>query len=152
MRSVLLVGLWLIVGSGCGGDDDDDDGGAVAGRGGSGGSGQNVACEPGGGGACQNDGDCPHVRSGEARTASQSCGLGCQQDEDPGTCAVSCIVGEVDMSQQCAACYAALVGCASSNCLAPCAADPASAACNQCQVDSGCRATFDDCSGLTTAP
>jgi hypothetical protein len=95
--------------------------------------------------------DCPAVTSGEARTASQSCGLGCQQDDDPGACAVGCIVRDVEVSQQCATCYAALVGCASENCLAPCAADPASTACNDCQVESGCRGDFDACSGLTTA-
>jgi hypothetical protein len=151
MKSIWMIGIAFAAATGCGGDDDDD-GGAAAGRGGSGGSSQNVACDPGGAGACQNAMDCPKVTSGEARTVSQSCGLGCQQDEDPGACSVGCIVRDAEVSQACAACYAGLVGCASSNCLAPCAADPTSTACNQCQVDSGCRTQFDECSGLTTAP
>jgi hypothetical protein len=149
MKTVWIIGLMAVAG-GCG--DDDDDGAPGAGRGGTGGTGQNVACEPGAGGACQNATDCPKVTSGEARTASQTCGLGCQQDDDPGTCAVACIVQDTSISQGCATCYATLVGCASMNCLQPCAADPASAACNQCQIESGCRGQFDACSGLTTAP
>lgn len=134
--------------SACGGDDDDD--GNNAGSGGTGGGG-NVACTPGAGGACQNATDCPKVESGEARGKSQTCGLGCQQDDDPGTCAVSCIVMEAAITQACAVCYATLVGCASENCLASCAADPTSAACNQCQIDSGCRSAFDSCSGLDSS-
>jgi hypothetical protein len=150
MKRAFFVGIVLVTGAlsgtGCG-DDDGDDGGNA----GTGGSGMNVECTPGGGGACQNDTDCVVVENGEARTTAQTCGLGCQQDPDPGMCAVGCIVGEIDISQGCAACYAALVGCASQNCLAECGADPASDECNDCQVDSGCRGNFDTCSGLTTA-
>jgi hypothetical protein len=136
--------------SACGSDDDDPDDGS-GGTGGTGG-GANVTCTPGGGGACQNDTDCPKVESGEARSTAQTCGLGCQQDDDPATCSVGCIVRDAQISAGCAACYAALVGCASQNCLAPCAADPRSAACNQCQIDSGCRDNFDSCSGLDSSP
>jgi hypothetical protein len=80
------------------------------------------------------------------------CGMSCLQDADPGMCAVGCIVADVEISQGCAVCYATLVGCAFDNCLAECGSDAASAECNQCQIDSGCRASFDSCSGLTTAP
>jgi hypothetical protein len=144
----IVLGMTAFAGVGCGDDDgDDDDGG-----GGTGGSGMNVECTPGNGGACQNEMDCPSVESGEARTSAQTCGLGCQQDAEPATCAVTCIVGDTGMSVACSSCYAALVGCASQNCLAECGADPASDACNQCQIDAGCRSDFDDCSGLETAP
>ena len=149
MHRFLLSVAWLCAAiasvNACGGDDADD-----GGSGGTGGS-VNVACTPGAGGACQNATDCPKVESGEARMTSQTCGLGCQQDDDPATCAVGCIVREAEISQGCAVCYATLVGCASENCLAQCAADPASAACNQCQVDSGCRGNFDSCSGLDSS-
>lgn len=149
LANASMVLAFTLVAAACGGDDDDDSNQNTAGTGG--GGNQNVACEPSDDGACTNEGDCPKVRSGEARMASQSCGLGCQQDDNPGMCAVSCIVQETQISQGCAVCYATLVGCASENCLAACAADPTSAACNQCQVDAGCRADFDSCSGLTTA-
>jgi hypothetical protein len=144
-----VLGMTAFVGVGCGDDDKDDKGG---GTGGTGGSGMNVECTPGAGGACQNDGDCPAVESGEARMSAQMCGLGCLQDQDPGTCAVTCIVGDTGMSVACSTCYAQLVGCASDNCVAQCANDPTAAECNQCQIDAGCRSDFDACSGLKTAP
>ena len=152
MHRILLsaAGLFAAIASmsACGSDDDDPGNGA-AGTGGTGSG--NVTCTPGGGGACQNPTDCPKVESGEARSTSQTCGLGCQQDDDPAMCSVSCIVRDAEISAGCAACYAALVGCASQNCLASCAADPTSVACNQCQIDSGCRDGFDTCSGLDSA-
>lgn len=143
--------------SACGDDDDDKNsgsgggssGGAASGSGGSGE--QNVTCTPSDKGDCTNDNDCPKVESGEIRSASQSCGLSCLQNSDPGTCAVTCIVMQTQASQACSICYATLVQCASQKCLGQCAADPTSAACDQCQIDQGCRGDFDTCSGLTTA-
>jgi hypothetical protein len=144
----------------CGDDSDDDDSGGgsggsagsasgSAGKGGTGGSGsQNVSCDPDANTTCQNDNDCEAVESGEARLSAQSCGLGCLQDDEPGECAVSCIVEETGVSAECAACYAGSVQCATENCLAECAADPASLDCNECQIDAGCRSDFNDCSGL----
>jgi hypothetical protein len=139
-------------------DDDDSDGGSggsagsssgSAGKGGSGGTGnQNVTCDPEADTACQNENDCEAVESGDARASAQSCGLGCLEDDDPGVCAVSCIVEDTDISTECATCYAGSVQCASENCLADCAADPTSDDCNQCQIDAGCRSDFNDCSGL----
>jgi hypothetical protein len=67
-------------------------------------------------------------------------------------CAVTCIVDDTGMSAECSTCYAALVACTIDNCLTECGAAPASDACTQCQIDSGCRSDFDDCSGLTTVP
>jgi hypothetical protein len=136
----------------CGDDDDDGAAGAAGASGGagSGGSG-NVSCTPSDKGACTNATDCPKVESGEIRMAAQTCGLGCLTDADPGTCAVTCIVKETSATPGCSACYAGLVKCASEMCLAECAAAPSSAACNQCQIDKGCRSTFDQCSGLTSS-
>ena len=146
----------------CGDDSDDDDstGGSAgsagsvgaagdADKGGSGGTGsQNVMCDPEADTACQNETDCDAVESGDARMSAQSCGLGCLEDDDPGTCAVSCIVEDTSISSECASCYAGSVECASENCLADCAANPASDECTQCQIDAGCRSDFNDCSGL----
>jgi hypothetical protein len=111
-----------------------------------------VSCTPSDdGGACTNDADCPKVESGEIRVSAQQCGLGCLSEDDPAVCSVACIVNETDASAACSACYAALIGCASERCLASCGADPASADCNQCQIDEGCRGEFDACSGLSSS-
>jgi hypothetical protein len=154
-RDAVLLAFSVLLASaayGCGDDGEDDDGGAgtagSAGSGGSGGSNANVSCTPGGGGACTNDDDCPKVESGEIRTSAQTCGLGCLEEDDPGPCAVTCIVMETAASPACATCYAGVVKCASDNCLAQCGADPTSDECNQCQIDAGCRTEFDACSGL----
>ena len=150
MKRAFYVGIVLATGALSGtacGDDDGDDGGNA----GTGGTGMNVECTPGGGGACQNDVDCIVVENASARMTAQSCGMDCVQNMDPGMCAVGCIVDTIEISQGCAACYAALVGCAFDFCLAQCGTDAASDECNQCQIDSGCRANFDSCSGLTTA-
>lgn len=152
----LVLAAYALPVAGCGGDDDDDDGGSGGnGTGGTSGTGMNVMCEPGAGGAdgaCLNETDCPMVEDGSLRTAAQTCGVACQSDADPATCAVGCIVDEEGSTPACSACYAALVGCAAENCLSECGAAPASAECNQCQIDEGCRGDFDDCSGLTTVP
>ena len=148
MKRAFCVGIVLatgaLLGTACG---DDDDGGNA----GTGGTGMNVECTPGGGGVCQNDVDCLVVESGDARESAQRCGMMCVQDMNPGMCAVGCIVADIEISPECAGCYAALVGCAFDNCFAECSTDAASAECNQCQMDSGCRSDFDTCSGLTTA-
>ena len=147
----LVLAAFTLPAGGCGGDDDDDDGGDDNGTGGSGGS-MNVMCTPGEDGACQNETDCPKVESGEAREVSQDCGLECQAEDDPGMCAVGCIVMDAEITQECAVCYATLVGCAAENCLAECTTAPDGDACTMCQIESGCRGGFDDCSGLTTVP
>jgi hypothetical protein len=145
MGIVLSTAAWLITGCAEEGDDGDDDDA----NGGSGGGG-NVNCDPTGDGACETDQDCPKVISGVARSTAQTCGLGCLEDADPETCSVECIVENEDMSPECAACYAGVVGCATENCLAECAENPAAEMCTQCQIDAGCRADFDTCSGLMT--
>ncbi len=163
-RHAVLLSFSVVLASaayGCGDDEDDDGGGAgtagsagssgSSGKGGSSGSGGtngNVSCAPSDDGACTNEDDCPKVETGEIRMSAQTCGLGCLEEDDPGPCAVACIVMETEASAGCAACYAGLVKCATDNCLAQCGADPASDECNQCQIDEGCRDDFDACSGL----
>ena len=152
MKRGFFVGLFLAASAlpavGCGDDDDGDDDGGTGGTGG----GMNVECTPGGDGDCQNETDCPKVESGEARMDSQTCGRSCLENPDPPTCTVGCIVQQAGITQECAVCYATLAGCAAERCLAVCSDDPAGDACNQCQIDMGCRGDFDDCSGLTTVP
>jgi hypothetical protein len=144
----VLFGAVALSAVACGDDDDDGD---DANTGGTGGGGQNVECTPGGGGACQNEDDCPAVMDGTARSAAQMCGFDCQQNDDPATCTVTCIVDTAETSAACSTCYAALVGCASEKCLVECQT-PASDACTECQIEEGCRTDFDTCSGLDTVP
>ena len=158
---------------GCGGDDDDNstsNGGSANGgepatsnggepaasnggepatnNGGAPGS-PNLSCDASLKGVCQNDMDCPFVVDGSARTKAQTCGQGCvlSGSEDP-NCARDCMLKDLDMSSECAACYADIVSCTAKNCLGQCLTAPDSEACAQCQVDKGCRGAFNDCSGL----
>src|SRR5262245_36731603 len=157
----LVLGAAALALPACGDDDEDDDGGdggggtsgtgGMAGEG-TGGGGMTVECTPGGGGACQNEMDCPAVESGEAREDTGDCGLSCLQNDDPPTCTVACVMQEAGLSMGCAVCYATLVGCATDNCLAECGTTPDAPDCTRCQIDSGCRGAYDDCSGLMTAP
>jgi hypothetical protein len=157
--------------SGCGGDDDDDDNGGNAGTGNTagktstpseGGGGTtstpgeagsaptdgNVPCDADEATTCQNETDCPFVVDGTARTTAQTCGkeqcLG-SEDED---CARDCILDALEMSSECATCYADLVNCTIDNCVVACIGDPDSDGCHECQATAGCRPTFDECSGL----
>jgi hypothetical protein len=107
----------------------------------------NVMCDPSQKGVCQNPTDCPSVASGAARMAAGMCGQGCLGNKNK-NCAVDCIVKQTSMSSGCATCYAAAVDCATKNCLAQCINDPESVECKTCQVEKGCRADFNTCSGL----
>jgi hypothetical protein len=157
-RWLTLAGAVVVMGGvafACGGDDDSGTGGAsgsgasgTGGTAGSGGGQQNVECDPSGDGVCENENDCPIVSSGEARTAAQDCGIGCVADADPDQCASDCVVAESGLSVECAACYVGIVTCSRENCLTQCLGDAAGMECMQCQVDAGCRAAFDECSGL----
>jgi hypothetical protein len=165
ISALVLVTAATLGVAGCGGDDDDDS----ANTGGTGGSGVipnggepaatggdaspsggaptgNVMCDPTEKGVCQNDMDCPFVVDGTARITAGTCGQGCIGKAE--TCSRDCIVMMLDMSAECASCYADTVNCTIMNCLAECIGDPEAQACKQCQVDKGCRAAFDECSGL----
>ena len=78
--------------------------------------------------------------------AAQGCGLGCLGDPDPGACAGACLATETGLSNGCAGCYAGVVVCSITNCLAPCAADPNSRACGDCQA-ANCNDDFNACTG-----
>lgn len=165
LKLLLPLGVGLALATACGGDDDGGSGGTNDGAGGTtgttttsgggsggmgeGGASENVDCDPEGSGVCQNDMDCPAVASGDARGASQLCGLACLEDDDPGKCSVDCIVEQAEISAACAACYTGTVACATEKCFNECAADPASDECTDCQVDQGCRSDFFECSGLS---
>jgi hypothetical protein len=163
-----IVCIALIACTACGDDDDSTpDSGTTAGTGGGGGGSgggaedggkdsggeddagfSSVSCDVLGRGACQNTRDCPIVESGEARGSASTCGISCLGDDDETDCAKTCVADETGLTTDCAECYVGIVSCSRENCLARCASDPESSACFECQVDKGCRATFDDCSGL----
>lgn len=176
MKRAISAFTWLtataLTFAACGADDDDDSGGN-AGSGnkagtsamnpGEGGGGGTPSATPGAGGAppsgnvpcdasrdttCQNETDCPFVVDGSARVAAQGCGKeDCLVSTDE-NCARDCILAQLDMSSDCASCYADFVKCTIGMCLADCISDPNSSDCLSCQVTSGCRPTFDECSGL----
>ena len=151
---VLLTAFsWCV--TGCG-DDDDDVGSEKGGQGntaGEPGSGNeagmpslNLGCDPGEANTCQNDTDCPFVLDGTARTTAQTCGKGCIGGEE--TCARDCILEDLEMTSECASCYADFVNCTIANCVGACLADPDSDGCHTCQEEKGCRPDFNTCSGL----
>jgi cysteine-rich repeat protein len=98
---------------------------------------------------CLNDAD-RAVLAGDGSSAvtdaAQGCGLGCLGDADPGACAGACVAEETGLSNECAGCYAGVVVCSITNCLAPCAADPDSRACSECQA-ANCIDDFRACTG-----
>jgi hypothetical protein len=162
--ALALVTMGSLAAAGCGGDDDDsasNTGGTSSSTGGEpsssnggepasgGASSGNVGCDPSQNGVCQNEMDCPFVVDGSARMKAQTCGQGCvisgSTDEN---CARDCMLKDLDMSTDCAGCYADIVKCTAEKCLGQCLNAPASAECAACQESEGCRAAFNDCSGL----
>jgi hypothetical protein len=152
----------------CGGDDDDDDNGGNAGTSGSSTAGTsssnggeppsssggapptgNVMCDADADTTCQNPTDCPFVENGQARITSGECGRMCllTGNMDP-ACPVDCILGEIEMTADCADCYSAATLCGIENCADECLEDPEAEVCQTCLVDAGCRSDFNDCSGL----
>lgn len=155
--------------AGCSGDDDDDTN-PTAGKGSAGGEpatnggtpgtnggepgtnggapSGNVMCDPTADGVCQNAMDCPVVVDGTARIEAGKCGQTCLSTPDDKDCSRDCILEMVAMSSDCAQCYADTVACTIMNCLGACVKDPEATACKECQVEKGCRAAFNECSGL----
>ena len=151
MKRIFSAWLVLTLGLGvsCGGDDADDGGdpGPIGGSDGAAGAPTgNVGCDAQEATTCQNEQDCPFVIDGTARVTAGMCGQGCLGEEE--SCAVECITDDLEISQECATCYAQTVACTVENCLSECLADTEAEKCKVCQVDSGCRAAFNECSGL----
>jgi hypothetical protein len=104
--------------------------------------------------ACTNDADTAVLADGGdeavAGTAGD-CGLGCLGEDGEAAqreCAITCIVADHALSNECAGCYGDIVACSIRECLAPCATDPGGEACATCQVEAGCVDAFNTCTGL----
>jgi len=176
ITALALVSVAALGIAGCSGDDDDDTSNPTAGKGSTGGepstnggepatnggtpstnggepatnggaASGNVMCDPTADGVCQNPMDCPFVVDGTARIEAGTCGKRCLGNADE-NCARDCMLETLDMSGECAQCYADTVACTIMNCLGVCINDPEADACKECQVEKGCRAAFDECSGL----
>ncbi len=104
-------------------------------------------------GACTNAADMALLDSAAKQTGvsgkAKACGLKCVSDKDPATCATTCVVKDTKLSKGCSACYVGTIMCSIKNCLASCAVDPNSKACQDCQAKNKCITTFYTCSGLT---
>jgi hypothetical protein len=175
LGSAVLVTLGLM--SGCNDDDDDTTtpgtggnggaagaatGGTPAGGGGAGGNGGEgglgglgglggglgLACDPQGDAACQNETDCPFVTSGQLQSAAYQCGENCGEEDDPEACAVECISGELDATQDCSSCYAQLVACSNEFCFPECTPNPSSQDCKDCLDVNDCSDEFAECGGI----
>jgi hypothetical protein len=75
----------------------------------------------------------------------QTCLFAGNMDE---ACPSECVLESVDMTPDCADCYADAALCGIANCAAECMTDPEATECQACIVDSGCREAFNECSGL----
>ena len=123
---------------------------------------------------CQEDNGCI-TRFEECSGESSALGNGCtgeddlaviddmtvDQDAEAATCASDnsgedepipatreCIGTETGLSPLCSNCFAKFASCSLTLCDTECSADPSSMGCEMCQVDNGCTADFDACSGL----
>lgn len=159
---VVLVSSFALFTWGCDGNDDNDDDSKDTGTqtedagdandGGTENTNQNVTCDPSGDGKCQNEADCPIIEKGTARQTATQCGMGCLGVEDPTECSEACVVEQTGLTDDCTACYVGIVDCTFEKCASACSNDSGSLDCFNCQVDEGCRETFNTCSGLPESP
>lgn len=86
----------------------------------------------------------------QARLHATDCGLASLSLCEPDVAAVTCMLEKrgVPLSKTCASCYGDIVLCTIDKCIQRCISDPAAEDCKACQVEKGCQAAFDVCSGL----
>ena len=122
-------------------------GGANAGTGGVAadlGDGGLVAPDAGPTGACDNEGDKALIDSGDVDKQSDICGRMCILNGPD--CTVMCMTKAIDVSPECALCFAKIVQCSAANCAIMCFADSEGMPCRSC-VDAMCTPAFHACSG-----
>lgn len=95
-------------------------------------------------GACENATDCMLIESGDVDRESDRCGRMCILNG--AECTVMCMTDAIDVSAECARCFADIVQCSSLNCALMCFADSAGMPCRDC-VDTMCGPAFDACTG-----
>ena len=99
-----------------------------------------------GSGACTNAADQEIIGSTDVAAEARTCGLAAI-GKPPGS-ATPCIVAATGLTEACAGCYGGTVDCTIANCIGDCAADPSGQPCSDCQVEKGCIAAFEECSGV----
>ncbi len=124
-------------------------GGGTGGDGGNGGNGGDTGGGGNGGGglpsdACTNADDLAIVCDPAFGDEVGDCARGASGDP---TGTSECLVTETGVSADCASCYGAVTGCILVNCIAQCATEPDSQACEDCQVENGCDTLQADCTG-----
>ncbi len=97
--------------------------------------------------ACNNEGDLAILQTVDVEGQAGTCGLGCITDPNRVMCASDCVSNATGLSAGCSMCFAAAIECTITNCIGSCL-DPAAPACQQCQIDNGCRDVFTACSGV----
>ncbi len=96
------------------------------------------------GDACVNSGDQSRVDAEDPRAASRECAAGC--DDGDVDCVTSCIVSDIELTQECSECFAQQAGnCDEAN-SCDCS-DPDSETCTEC-LDTACLDQLIACSGL----
>lgn len=95
-------------------------------------------------GACENTSDCMLIESGEVDKEADRCGNACVLNG--ADCTVKCMTDAIDVSPECARCFADIVQCAALNCAGSCFLDSNGMPCRMC-VDTMCTPAFDACTG-----
>ena len=97
-------------------------------------------------GGCLASADQAIMASAEFDQKSTDCALPCAFDTDVASCTSRCFVKDVGLSASCARCNGINVACGAKQCVSPCAADSASAACRACVLEN-CDPAFHVCTG-----
>jgi hypothetical protein len=103
-----------------------------------------VVLDAGSTGACDNATDAPLIESGAVDRESERCGPMCYLNGPE--CTVMCMTMAIDVSPECARCFADLIQCSAASCALMCFADSEGMPCRMC-VDTMCGPTFDACTG-----
>lgn len=103
-----------------------------------------LAGDAGPAGACDNAPDSALIESGAVDRESDRCGRMCILNGPD--CTVMCMIMAIDVSAECARCFADIVQCSATSCALACFADSAGMQCRTC-VDTMCGPAFNACSG-----
>ena len=100
-------------------------------------------------GACTNASDLAvfEARSSEIETVIGNCVTPCILTGE--TCYTECVRDELGLTDECAACFGAIMQCTATNCMFQCM-DATNPECETCR-DTNCSPAFEECSGLPSS-